>query len=196
VVVRDHANPYISAKPLVIAAPAVMLLLLVPLLSSRRVGGVRAMSLGHVVALLGVAGLIGCGLWSSGLALRNGRVASYEHIEELSAARVITRGHPTLVLIPDNFAAWELRGAEVSSPTPYGSFPVVPFALRKPFTPQGTLDMDSIEPKELDRFTYLLTTTSQFASAMPANWHPVFSSRSYELWKRMGPTPARGILAE
>jgi hypothetical protein len=191
-VVRDRTGPYLTSKALVLAAPATMLSLAAPLLGAWRAGVTRSFTRVGVV-MAGVAFCVAA-LWSTGFALRYARVASDEHENELSSIRAIVRGQPTLDLVPDDFAFWELRGARLSSPTPYGSVSVVPFALRKALTAGGDLDVDSVQPSSLGTFRYLVTTTSQYASEMPPNWHLAAVSRHFELWKRVGPEPSRSIL--
>jgi len=192
IVVRERTGPYLTSKALVIAACPTMLSLIVPLLSTWRVEAKRSPRR-MAVAAAGI-GFAAVALWSSGFALRYARVGSDEHANELSSIRAIVRGQRTLDLVPDDFAFWQLRGAKLSSPTPYGSSSVIPFTMRKPLIPGGTVDVDSVSPSSLDSFRYLVTTTSQYASEMPANWRPTVTSRNFELWKRTGATPSRGIL--
>jgi hypothetical protein len=194
VVVRNHTGPYLTAKALVLAAPTTMLTLVVPLLGTWRAKA--KMSLSRVAVGTAGIGFALTALWSSGFALRYARVGSDEHEDELSSIRAIARGQPTLDLVPDAFAFWDLRGAKLSSPTPYGSVPVIPFTLRKPYAPGGSPDVDSVVPSSLDNFRYLVTTTSQFASEMPANWHLTVKSSNFELWKRTGTTTPRATLSE
>lgn len=192
IVVRERTGPYLTSKALVIAASPTMLSLIVPLLGTWRVEAKKSPRR-MAVAAAGI-GFAAVALSSSGFALRYARVGSDEHANELSSIRAIVRGQPTLDLVPDHFAFWQLRGARLSSPTPYGSNSVIPFTLRKPLVPGGSVDVDSVSPSSLDSFRYLVTTTSQYASEMPANWRLTASSRNFELWKRTGVTPSRGIL--
>jgi hypothetical protein len=192
IVVRGRTGPYLTSKALVMAAPPTMLGLVVPLLSAWRAEARRSLSR-MAVAVAGI-GFAAAALWSSGFALRYARVGSDEHANELNSIRAIVRGKPTLDLVPNSFAFWELRGAKLSSPTPYGSNSVIPFTLRKPLIPGGSVDVDSVSPSSLDSFRYLVTTTSQYASEMPANWRLTATSRNFELWKRAGATPSRDIL--
>jgi hypothetical protein len=194
IIVREKVDPYLASKPLVIAAPVVMLALSAPLLEGW--GRLDTVLVRRVVtAAVGVV-FVGLALWSSGLALRNIRVGSNELADELATMRAATHLAPTLDLVPDPFAVWELRGAELSSPTPYASGPVIPFSLRKPLGTGAAVDLDSIVPQDLDRFRYIVTTTSGFASEMPVNWQLVRATKHFQLWKRSGSTPVREILGE
>lgn len=191
-VVRGHTGPYLTSKALVLAAPVTMLTIVVPVTNAWSAD----MTLGRaVVGLAGVA-FIAAAMWSSLFALRYARVGSDEHENELSAIRGIVRGQPTLDLIPDYFAWWELRGARLSSPTPYAGVSVVPYTLRRPYTPGSSLDVDSVSPSSLDSFRYIVTTTSQYASEMPSNWRQIATSRDFALWRRFGATQPRSSLAE
>lgn len=199
VVVRAKTGPYLTSKALVIASTPTMLTLLVPVLSAWNLLAVwkaRGLSAQRVAAALIAACFLLTALWSSGYALRYARVGSDEHAEELSRLRALTKGEPTFDLMADHFASWELRGAKLSSPTPYGAVPAVPFALRKPFPIDGTMDVDSLQPSSLESFRYLVTTSSRYASEMPSNWKLVASTKNFDLWKRSGATGARTILDE
>jgi hypothetical protein len=192
VVVRDRTGPYLTSKALVLAAPATMLALVVPLADACRAD--LKVSVGRIVAALAGVAFAAAALWSSGFALRYARVGSNEHEAELTAIRSIVRGKPTLDLVPDDFALWNLRGAKLSSPTPYSSVAAVPFTLRRPLAFNGDLDFDSVAPASLDSFDYIVTTTSKYASAVPSNWQLVASSRNFALWGRKGNTVPRSIL--
>ncbi len=194
VAVHQHEGPYLTSKALVIMAAPTMLLLLVPLADAWSNG--PRIDLGRIV--VGLAGLCfaAAALWSSGLALRGARVESTEHTTELASFRPIIRGAPTLDLILDDFAFWELRGARLSSPTPYGTDSVVPFSIRKPISLGANVDVDTVVPSSLNKFRYIVTTSSQFASEMPADWVHVASTTNFDLWKRTGWTGSRGILQE
>ncbi len=200
VVVRAKTGPYLTSKALVIASTPTMLTLLVPLLAVCRAPGARRVrggaALQRVALALIAAGFLLTALWSTGDALRYARVGSDEHAEELNRLRVLAKGEPTFDLMADDFASWELREAKLSSPTPYGAVPAVPFALRKPFPVDGTMDVDALQPSSLEGFRYLVTTSSRYASEMPPNWKLVASTKSFDLWRRSSATGARAILNE
>jgi hypothetical protein len=194
VVVRGRTGPYLTSKALVIASAPTMLTLVVPMVAAWRFRATMT-TRRAATALLG-AGFLAVALWSTGFALRYVRVGSDEHIAELGRFRSLTNGQPTLDLTEDDFAGWALRGADLSSPTPYGSAPVVPFQMRKPLPANGTIDVDAITPVSLDGFRYLVTSSSKYASQMPSNWSLVAHTRYFELWRRSGGTRAREVLNE
>jgi hypothetical protein len=189
-VVRDHTGPYLTSKAVVLAAPVTMLAIVVPVTSAWSTG----MTLGRVVVGLAGVAFIAAAMWSSLFALRYGRVDSDEHENELSAIRRVVRDQPTLDLVPDAFALWDLRGAKLSTPTEYGGASVIPFALREPYKPGSSLDIDAVSPSSLDSFRYIVTTTSQYASGMPSNWQLIVTTRNFALWRRVGATPERSSL--
>ncbi|HEY5287866.1 MAG TPA: hypothetical protein VIJ50_12240 [Solirubrobacteraceae bacterium] len=192
--VRQDTGPYLTAKALAMVAAPVMLYLVAPLVSvwNRDIrSDIGRLAVG-LVALVFVVGA----LWSSGFALRYARVNSDERANELVSIAPLTHGEPTLYLAEDDFAFWELRGARLSSPLEYGAASETPFEMRKANAIGAAVDVDSIVPGTLDRFRYLVTTTSQFASEVPANWRLVAATRNFELWRRSGSTVPRSILAE
>jgi len=193
-VVHHRTGPYGTAKALAIAAAPVMLFLVTPLATAwgdrRSRLSVRLISVAAGLAFA-VAALV-----STGFALRYARVGSDTHADELAPVRAIVRGEPTLFLAVDNAAGWELRGAVLSVPLVYADGAEVAVDLRKPAALGSATDVDSVVPSELDRFRYIVSTNTLFASQMPPNWHLVLTTLDYQLWQRTGATPLRGILAE
>jgi hypothetical protein len=200
-IVRQRTGPYLTSKALVVAATPLMLALVVPLFSACRdrwrapAGAPARLASAAGIALI-AACFVAAALWSSGFALRYARVGSDEQSEELSGLRMLTQGAPTLGLVPGHFIAWGLRGARLSTLTPYGTVPVIPFEMRKPLAEGGASDVDAIAPSSLERFRYLLTTTSRYGSEMPPNWHLAAHTKAFALWRRTGSTPERQILQE
>jgi hypothetical protein len=178
-------SPYIAAKALVIAAPLFMLLGSRALLAVRPEGGAaeRLMVRAAAVAFVGLA------LASSAMALRSGYVGPRDHADELADLRstIGPRG-AALALVDDDFLRWELFGVTVAKPG--GARPGKAWQYGTPY------DFDSLSPEELDRYGWVITTRSLAGSAPPPNLRPVRTTRSYRLWKRVGPTPERRILRE
>jgi hypothetical protein len=58
------------------------------------------------------------------------------------------------------------------------------------------LDFNSVDAATLDRFSYVITARSAVQSQPPPNFHVVVRSRMYEVWHRVGRTPAQGVLPE
>jgi hypothetical protein len=53
------------------------------------------------------------------------------------------------------------------------------------------LDFDSVQAATLDRFTYVITTRTGYASSTPSNFLLARRTRLFELWRRTGPTAER-----
>ena len=178
-------SPYVAAKALVIAAPLVMALDLRALLTVRPPErAVRAL----VLAL--TAAFCACAAYSSYLVLHNEPVQESESGRELTAfasriddGRVLYLGH-------DAYAPWELRPAAVAAidANVLSQAGAVPNRA-KPFS--GQLDFDSVTTSSLDRFAYVITSNSPYASQPPSNFRLVAARRLYALWRRVGPTPPR-----
>ena len=210
----SHATTtYTAAKALAIVAPVVTLLLareLVVMLSSPRA---RSWS-GLGAAALG--GLLAVGAYSSFELLRDGPVAPPAHPAELSALRGVVGNRPTLFLGADDYVHWELRGVDLATPpAPLYTTLVVPLRRSKaqqdsaPSDPPSTevttdrfaglrlaYDFDSVPPRVLDQFTFAIVPRTAYRSVPPLNWRLVETTRSYELWRRTGPTPSRQTLDE
>jgi hypothetical protein len=101
-----------------------------------------------------------------------------------------------LFLGRDDFIAWELRGAVVD--TPLLNFYNVgqPPSRFKLGTEEEKFDFDSVPSGVLDRYRYVVTTTSAYASEPPGNFTAILTTPSYVLWKRHGPTHRRETLHE
>jgi hypothetical protein len=178
-------SPYVAAKALVIVAPLVMALDLRALFTVRPPErAVRALVLAVAAAFCA------CAAYSSYLVLHNEPVNETESGRELAAfasriddARVLYLGH-------DEYAPWELRPAAVAAIDRNVVSQAGAVANRaKPFS--GQLDFDSVTSSSLDRFSYVITSNSAYASQPPSNFRLVATRRLYALWRRVGPTPPR-----
>src|SRR5204862_256370 len=58
----------------------------------------------------------------------------------------------------------------------------------------GAADFDTLDPGQLDKFDYAITTSAAFQSTAPANFEPVLRDGDYVLWKRKGQTPRSRVL--
>lgn len=185
-------SAYIAAKGLVIASPVFIALVLSPLLSrdGSRVSR-RILSLAVAVTFCLAAA------YSSVLALRNEPIQAPEAGRELARFEKTIGDSRVLFLGADDFAPWELRSAYVTSLTP----PTLTQAgaatrTNKPFVPGDPLDFDSVDPNDLDNFSYVVTSNSDYASQAPPNFRLVASGRLYDLWERTGPTAFRLVLEQ
>ncbi len=207
-------SPYSAAKTMTILAPVVTVILAreaLRLLAERprpvsaRTGAIAALTV-----------LLGWGAYSDLEVLRDAPVGPQAHADELSGLRARIGSVPTLFLGADDFIHWELRGANIATPpAPLYTTTVVPLrlskahqdprlrALRGPHTTLNrfagvglAFDFDSIPASVLNHFTYAILPRSGYRSTPPSNWHRVTAGRSYELWRRIGPTPVRQTLTE
>jgi hypothetical protein len=189
-VVEGSQSPYTVAKAFVIVSPFVPLILLGALGTawSRWPGPVR------VIPLIIGSGAAALALWSSGLALRGAQVGPTDHSDQLSRLRSVIDGKPTLYLGLDDFIQWELRGGPVTQPM-YG---VLQVKLRgeKGWQYGQSFDVDTIDPGELDRFSYVVAPRIETDSAMPENFSQVAATRDFVVFRREGTTRPRRVLSE
>lgn len=190
-----HQSPYVTAKALVILAPLVALVSMRALLSGWGAGRVHSV-LGAGRWLV-AAVLIFAFAWSSQLMLRAAPVESTEQRDDLLALRSTVKSGRTLFLGIDDYAGYRLRDVTVG----YGGVgtpPPIPVTISadKPYTYTHALDFDSIAPKDLDTFRFVITVRSADASIAPSNFHRVDGNDLYDVWERRGPTPARTLLEQ
>lgn len=207
---RAFTTPYYDAKALMIASPLVILVVARALTAGlpewrtlRRsrpalAPAVRWPSLVLAFTFLALAA------FSSSLVLRAARVQAGEQAGDLAEIRPLVQGAPTLFLGQEDYAFWQLRGAQLSAVRSYIGISQVPFSMRpeKPLsglTPLGRgrpLDFDNLDHANLDRFRFVVTTRAPYSSAPPGNWRLARQTRTYTLWQRDGPTPDRQLLPE
>lgn len=192
---KHNQSPYVAAKALMIPAPLLVV-------------GSGAALMGRVVArpwrtwtVLGLAVIAAAfflGSFASSVdALRDALVGPGDHTTELRSLRRFLQGRPTLALFHDDYIHWELLGQQVSSPIgPIGGPIGVLFNSQKPWVPGQPIDFDSVTGATLNSFDYVITTRTYAQSQPPPNFHLITSSRSYEIWARIGPTPTHEVLPE
>jgi hypothetical protein len=190
---KEKQSPYVAAKALVVPAPILVLGSASVLLSRIQERAWRTWtSLGFAIAAVV---FFVFSFDSSYLVLRNAFVGPGDHTAELRSLRHYLRGRQTLALFYDDYIQWELLGQPVSSPLIPGPTPVG-FNPQKPWSYGQPLDFDSVTAEDLNRFAYVITTRTQAQSQPPSNFQLVATSRSYEVWKRVGPTEPHQVLAE
>jgi len=174
---------YIESKALLVPAGVVMAFILAPLLAGD--GGRWR----HAIAIPFVA----LAAYSSFLALRDAIVAPQDRFDELESLRDQVQGKNVLALTSDRFSDYYLRGSELLSPAKNAEEQVTNRPDKEYRLP---VDFDSPLPTELDTFDYAITTDAQYQSIPPPNFVEADRTDSYVLWKRVGPTPEFGVLAE
>ncbi|MGZ4322691.1 MAG: hypothetical protein ACXVHJ_11710 [Solirubrobacteraceae bacterium] len=180
---------YVTAKALVIAGPVIAVAGLRPLLRSPvpRVGWPLR------VSMLAAAGVfVVFAAHSSYLVLRNEPVWPPESTDELVSMDRLTRGGEVLFLGDTDYAPWLFHDSKMSSiAVNTRSLAQAAINPTKPRAYGQALDFDSVDPASLDRFRWVVTTTTTYASQAPANFRLVRRLRMYELWERTGPTAPR-----
>jgi hypothetical protein len=186
---RHSQSPYVAAKALVVAAPIVALgsgLVLMSQLNLARWRSWMTLSL----AVLSVA-FFYLAFTSDYLVLADGQVNPVNHQNELRALRPLLHGKPTLVLFYDDYAQWELLGQDEAMPQQGATLQTRsarPWAYGQPY------QFDSVPPKTLDQYDYVIATRTNALSQPPPNFHIVGGSASFVVYRRVGPTPAFGVL--
>ncbi len=181
-------HPYVAAKALVIAAPLVVALDLRALL-----GFDLGDRLGRSVALVVAAAFCVAAGYSSYSVLRSEPVAAPAEGRELAAFSQRIGDARVLYLGSSAYAPWQLRGASVSAVDPNVLTQGLA-TLRANVNGVGPLGFASVDPSDLNRFSYVITSNTAYASPPPPNFHLVDSRRLYQLWQRRGPTPERETL--
>jgi hypothetical protein len=198
VVARPFTLAYFSGKALTVAAPMLTLIAvkaLATVASTERLGRLTpALAAAALAAYLLVAGS------SSALVLRGTHVRPADRGHDLAAFRPIVDGQPTIYLGRDNFAPWELRGAQLRGFQSYDT-PLALGIVDRPLKYAGdakppAADFDSVDPFLLGGARYVVAPRTAYASVAPANFIPIKRTRWHVLWERRGPLPPREILAE
>ncbi|GAC1436389.1 MAG: hypothetical protein NVSMB51_07750 [Solirubrobacteraceae bacterium] len=177
-------TPWVIAKALAVASPAVLLAGLAgaSLLSERRRG------LG-----LGLIGLITCGvLWSNVLAYHRVLLAPRVRLAELSHIDNLLGGHrPTWVNQYDVYADRHfLRDGAPTSPSEYRPI-TMGVITGQALTKAAWADLDSFSLATLAPFRSLVLRTSPVASRPSSLYGLVWRGRYYELWQQRARPPAR-----
>ncbi len=210
---RIGSGPYVQSKALAVMAPAVMLVAVWGALTafprpmrgraptpSPRETGAGGRSLAWLVAwsTLATAFILGA-LGSTYLALGGALVNHGQQTSQLEALGRKIQGSKVLFLGSDDYIGWELRGASVfSSDRKSGVGLLPPKNLISPrrVSYWARYDFDSMLPSELDAADYVITARSPMMSQPPPNFELAATTESFELWRRVGPTPPRRTLPE
>jgi hypothetical protein len=187
-------SPYVSAKALVIAGPVIAVIGLRGLL-----GTPRAPMKPWVAAARRVAAVafVVFAMHSSYVALANEPVWPQESTRELIRLDQLTRGQRVLFLGASDYAEWLFHDSEMSALAPDGMS--LGQATDRPTKPNvyGTaLDFDSVNPPDLNKFQWFITTNTAYASQPPPGVRLVSQLRMYQLWMRVGRIPPRRVIEQ
>jgi len=194
VVVRPFTLAYFSGKALAVVAP------FLTLVAVKALASVSASTRLRVAALAVFGAYLLTASASSTLALRAAHVRPAELGHDLAAFRSIVDGQPTVYLGRDNFAPWELRGAQLlgfqSNDTRLAlGIDEVPEKYAGDARPPA-VDMDSVPSQFLAAARYVVAPRTAYASRPPAEFRPIRRTRWHVLWERRRALQQRDILAE
>lgn len=187
-------SPYVSAKALVILAPLVMLIATRWLVERQT----QSWLSGTVALRLGLVGLLGWAVVGTSVELlRNADVGASAHVDDLRMLQPLLGSSPTLFLGRDLYIKWELAGTPVDQPDPEnGEYKYLPLRSEKAWKPGESMDFDDVPSATLNEYRYVVTNRDAAGSQPPDNMRLIRNGSYYQVWKRVGPTPERRILAE
>jgi hypothetical protein len=185
-------SPYVAAKALVIPAPVIAIAGLRALLGTPARTPPRSLRLlrfGAATAFVVLA------LGSSYRVLQSEPVWSSESTSELLSLDKLTHGQTVLFLGNSDYAPWLFSDSLMSALAP-NTVSMGQAALRpsKPFAYGDALDFDSVDPSTINRFHWVVTPNTTYASAAPAGFRLTRRLPMYELWERTVPVGAREVL--
>lgn len=186
-------SPYVTAKALAIAGPVVAVTGLRGLLVAPRLATARSLTLsGFAVAAVFVV----FAARSSYQALANEPVWPGESTNELLALDQVTRGHTVLFLGASDFTQWLFHDSRMSAL----SVNSLSLGAARPRLPTSNeygapLDFGSVVPSDLNRFGYVITTNTPYATQPPGAFQLVRRLPLYELWHRVGTIGPRQTIA-
>jgi hypothetical protein len=185
-------SPYVTAKALVVAGPVVAVTGMRGLLGATRAG--QPGWTRPVRVVLGAA-FVALALHSSFLALRTEPVWPSESTSELTSMAKLTRGQTVLFLGNSDYGAWMFSGSDMSAlasnMTSMGQASAPP---NKPFVYGLPTDFDSVDPSTINRFRWVVTSNTSYASQTPPGFVLVRRLPLYDLWERVGVVQRRRVL--
>jgi hypothetical protein len=156
------------------------------------------------VLSLGLAALVFIPMGESSYnAMRFAVVGTNTQANELASLQPLLRGRRVIYLGSDDFIDWELPETHVASlwlgVGPAHTAPTLIEPVPRPEKPWAygvPMDFDSIEPASYDRFEYVIAPRDGRLSEPPPNLVLVRQTREFNVFRRVGPTPHRLVLAE
>ncbi|MBV9817458.1 MAG: hypothetical protein JOZ07_03810 [Solirubrobacterales bacterium] len=177
-------SPYVAAKALVIGGPVVGVAQSRALLGFPAFRAPRWIAAGRLAVMVG---FLVAAMHSSYDALRSEPVWAPESTRELLALGKRTRGQSLLFLGASDYADWIFSDSDMSalSPDSVSMAQAIP-RPNKPPTYATALDFDNVDPSSINRFDWVITTNTTYASQPPPGVRLVRRLRMYELWRRVG----------
>jgi hypothetical protein len=185
-------SSYVSAKALVIAGPVVAVTGMRGLLGSVPIATGMWLQLSRLAAAMA---FIVLALYSSYEALRNEPVWPAQSTDELLSLAKLTRGQTVLFLGSTDYAEWIFHDSSMSALSPTTNS--LDQAVARPTKPANSgvaIDWDTVDPADLNRFNWLVTSNTGYASQAPAAFRLVRQLPMWEIWKRVGTALPRQVL--
>jgi len=186
-------SPYVAAKAIVVVAPMLLLLAALPVLDVEPPGWAlpRWWHVAAPVLAVVLVGKVGISSWH---ALRISPVGPITHTDELRALRPQLLDQKVLFLGNDDYVRWEMAGVRLNGPVI--SFQTLPTRPEKPWDYGRNLDFDSLDPATYNEYDWVVTPRDAAGSSPPEGLKLVRSTRTFDLYRRVGTVPSRQVLAE
>jgi hypothetical protein len=186
-------NPYNAAKGLAMMAPLIGLALVT--------GAVIVWSLRERPALrtavrAGTVAVIAAAAVSTFLALRDGIVGPDAHAAELRSIEATAKSGPTAFLEQSDFGGWDLFALRPYRPTLLYKVNTLPTRPEKGWHQGMAIDLDGMTSETLNRFKWIVSPNTSFASFPPPGLRVVRRTPSWILWERVATVPPRETLNE
>jgi hypothetical protein len=186
-------NPYNAAKGLAMMAPLIGLALVT--------GAVIVWSLRERPALrtavrAGTVAVIAAAAVSTFLALRDGIVGPDAHAAELRSIEATAKSGPTAFLEQSDFGGWDLFALRPYRPTLLYKVNTLPTRPEKGWHQGMAIDLDGMTAETLNRFKWIVSPNTSFASFPPPGLRVVRRTPSWILWERVATVPPRETLNE
>lgn len=185
-------SPYLSAKALVIPAGVVAVIGVRALLCRPESPLPRWASFSRLAVAIAFVGLA---VYSSYQALRDEPVWGSESTAELASLSNQTRDRTLLFLGHSDFVSWVFGESKMSAiAADTVSLAQAGARPNKPYVYGTAFDFDTVDPATINRFDYIITTNTTYASQPPSGFELVRRLPMYELWKRAAPIQNRQVL--
>jgi hypothetical protein len=188
-----YRNPYNAAKGLAMMAPLIGVALAHGAVVVWELRGRAAWRIGVRAAITAV--LAGAAV-SSFLALRDGIVGPDGHAAELRSIEATAKTGPTAFLEQSDYGGWDLFALRPYRPTLLYKVNTLPTRPEKGWQQGMALDLDGMTSATLNRFKWIVSPNTTFASFPPPGLRVVKRTPSWLLWKRVGTVPPRQTLDE
>jgi hypothetical protein len=189
---KGTQSVYVTAKALVIAGPVVAVTGIRGLLSTPLRPPPRTLALARAAAAIAFVFFAAKSTYE---VLRDEPTWPPTSTGELVALAHVTRGSSVLFLGASDYADWMFSNSNMStlSTTSVSMAQAAP-RPGKPNTYGTAFDFDSVDPASINRFTWIITTRTSYASQPPPGLQLVRSLPLYELWRRTGTIPSRQVI--